>query len=120
MPIPLPPISDHSALDQAKDITAAIQAIVTSFALLAGGLWAWLKFGWQLERYAHIESEAQIEFIGQHKGEWIAEIRAVLVNKGKVEHRIANLEFDLAAVFSDDNLKCDPRRWGGQVQFDHE
>lgn len=107
-------------LEQLGQLSSILQAVVTTVAIVVGGWWTYLKFGWQLERYAHIETAAEIEFIGRQGNSWIVEVRAVLTNKGKVEHRIANLAFDLVALRSEDPVATDPERWGGQVDFPHE
>jgi hypothetical protein len=115
--MPIEPTQTSSALAQAKDLSAIVQAVATTLAILIGGWWTYLKFGWQLERYAHVETAAEIDLIGRQGDSWIVELRAVLANKGKVEHRIANLAFDLGALRRGDVVATNPERFNGQVEF---
>jgi hypothetical protein len=108
-----------SFLDQLAQIASITQAIVTAAALLVAGWWTYWKFVHQLEAYAHIETSAEIEIIGHLGDAWLVEVRAVLVNKGKVENRISGLDFDLVALFEGDVLTSDPELWNGQVAFPH-
>lgn len=108
-----------AAMEEFNSFAGGIQSLVTAAALIVGAWWAYWKFVLQGERHAHIETSAEIEFIDFHDGAWIVELRAVLTNKGKVEHRVAQFGFDLNALFQEDELATS-EEWGGQVDFPHE
>jgi hypothetical protein len=101
-----------------QNAASAIASIATALALVAGGLWAFWKYVVQSERYPHIETSAEIEVIGLQAGHMIVELRAVLTNKGKVEHKIEKFGFDLNALFKTDPVGI-AEKWGGQVDFPH-
>lgn len=102
-----------------KDVTSIVQSFVTALALIIGGVWAYRRYVVEENRFPHIETSAEINFVGLHGDYWIVELRAVLNNKGKVQHKIAKFGFDLNALFSGDNV--DPSsEWGGQINFPHE
>ncbi|MEA3043271.1 MAG: hypothetical protein QOH47_1109 [Sphingomonadales bacterium] len=97
---------------------SAVGSIVTAAALIAGGIWAFWRYVVQSERYPHIETAAEIEVIGLQAGHRIVEVRAVLTNRGKVEHKIEKFDFDLNALFKSDLIET-AECWGGQVDFPH-
>jgi hypothetical protein len=120
MLLTLQTVGAPSLLEEMARISSIFQAIVTGLAIIVGGWWTYRKFLQQLEGYAHIETSAEIEVIGRHGSDWIVEVRAVLLNKGKVENKISRLEFDLVALHEDDPLTTNPELWNGQVCFPHE
>jgi hypothetical protein len=99
-----------------KDIAATIQSFGTVFAAILGGLWAYWKFGLGQERYPHIETAADIQFIGQHGEYWIVELIAYIENKGKAQHQMKSLDFELSSLDANDHLE-DAEEFGGQVLF---
>lgn len=99
-----------------ENLVGGIESIVTAGALIIGGIWAYRKYIVHGERLAHIETSAEIEFIDFQDGFWIVELRAVLTNKGKVEHRVAEFGFDLNGLKRTDPVATSAR-WGGQVDF---
>lgn len=101
---------------QFQSLAAGIASLATVIGLVVGAWWAYWKFIIQGEKLAHIESSAEIEFIGFQDDSWVAELRAVLTNKGKVEHRIAKFSFDLSALAKADKVTTSAK-WGGQVDF---
>src|SRR6266446_2000056 len=88
-----------------KDFASIVQSIGTLLVAVVGGGWALWRFGLRQERYPHIETSADIQFIGEHNGYWIVELIAVIENKGTAQHKMKNLEFDLCALDRTDNLK---------------
>jgi hypothetical protein len=106
------------SLAEFNDFASAIQAIVASASLIVGGYWVYARFVRQQERFAHIESDADIVVLGRQGGYWIVEIAALLQNKGKVQLEVKDLGFDLNAITDVDDIETDPR-WGGQVHFPH-
>ena len=99
-----------------KDVTDIAQSVITALGVAVAGAWAYRRYVVQGEGHAHIETAAEIMFIGEQDGQWIAELRAVLTNKGKVEHRVANFGFDLAGLKKGAAVTRSDR-WGGQVDF---
>ena len=102
-------------LADAKDIASIAQ----SFAIVVGGIWAYHRYVLEENNYPHIETSAEINFVGQQGDFWIVELIAVLNNRGKVQHKIRKFVFDLNAVFSDEKIEVN-KKWGGQVDFANE
>jgi hypothetical protein len=102
-----------------KDLTAAIQSIATIVSFGVGGFWVYRKYIQQVEQYPHIESAAGINFIGEQGDYWIVEFAAILENKGKVRHKIANFRFDVNALYKGDRIEG-REEFGGQVYFPHK
>jgi hypothetical protein len=102
-----------------KDVATIFQSIITPTALIIGGLWAYRRYGVEAKNLAHIETSADIVFIGQQGDFSIVELLAILNNKGNVQHKIEKFTFDLNALHSDDPIEVSDR-WGGQVNFPHE
>lgn len=106
-------MADYQAL---SNIASAIQSFATAASLLVGGLWVYRRYIREAEDFPHIESDADIVFIGRQDGYWIVELVGILENKGKVRHRINSFEFDVHALYSGD--PAEPRdKLGGQVEF---
>ncbi|MCL6262983.1 hypothetical protein [Craterilacuibacter sp. RT1T] len=102
-----------------NEIAKLFQSLVTTTSILIGGMWVYLKYVRQQERYPNIESSAEIKLIGVQGGYWIAEIVATVENKGKTQHRMYDFFFNMFAISADDPVNTDPR-WNGQVNFPHE
>jgi hypothetical protein len=101
------------------DFAGAWQAWLTCASIIIGGGWVYLRFIRQEEKFPHIESAAEIKLIGRQGGIWVAEIVAVLENKGKVPHRVATFTFDFNAIHASDVIQTSPQ-WRGQVDFSHK
>ena len=86
--------------------------------LIVGGIWAYRKFILQQERYPHIETSADVYFIGKHEAYWVIELIAWVENKGTAQHRMSTFEFDLYHLMTEDPLQED-ERFGGQTVFPH-
>jgi hypothetical protein len=99
-----------------SNLAAAIQSFATVASFAIGGFWVYRKYVREVEKYPHIESAADLKFIGQQGDFWIVEFAGILENKGKVRHRINSFSFDVNALFADDPIETD-HRWGGQVNF---
>ncbi len=105
--------------DGIKNLAAAIQSIATTASLVIGGFWVYRKYVRQVEKYPHIESTADVNFIGDQDDYWIVEFAGILENKGNVRHKIENFYFDVNALFTDDPVET-REEWGGQVHFPHK
>jgi hypothetical protein len=99
-----------------KNLTASIQSLVTALSLILAGLWACYRFGLFRERFSHIEFSADIELIGMKDGWWIAEVMAIIENKGRSLHEFKSIDFDLNALCDQESVELSPR-WNNQVHF---
>ncbi|MEW6657870.1 MAG: hypothetical protein AB1424_04340 [Thermodesulfobacteriota bacterium] len=101
-----------------KDLSSAIQSLATAISLGVGGWWVFRKYIRQQEDRPHIEFTADINLIGVQGDYLIAELIATIENKGKVEHRMSEFDFDLNALYHGDHINIG-EQWGGQVDFPH-
>lgn len=102
-----------------KDLTASFQSLITPLGLVIAGAWAYRRYVFEEARYPHIESSAEIKFVSQQGDFWICELKAILENKGRVQHKIESFHFDLNALYEGDAV-LKSQKWGGQVHFPHE
>lgn len=103
-------------LGEFKDLAGGLQSIATIASFMIGGTWAYQKFIRQQEKYPNIEFLADINIIGNQGDYWIAELIATIDNKGKAQHKMESLNFDLNAIFQTDDIKLEAK-WGNQVNF---
>lgn len=104
------------SLSNFKDLASIFQSIVTPIGIIAAGAWAYRKYIIEASKYPHIETSAEIEFIGHHNDFWIVELKAVLTNKGKSQHRIERFEFELNSIRKNDPL-LNNSNWSNQLNF---
>ena len=88
-------------------------------AVIVGGLLAYRRRRAKQSSYAHIETSAEISFLGQQDSFWIVELRVTLNNKGKAQHKIHKFRFDLHAIGADDPIDAS-KKAGGRVNFANE
>jgi hypothetical protein len=88
-----------------KNVAEGIQSIITSAALIIGGVWAAWRFVLTREGKALIEPELDIVFVHQQNGRWIVELVAVLNNKGKARLQIRNFAFELRYSLPKDDVE---------------
>jgi hypothetical protein len=103
-------------IEDSKNIAAAAQSVATIASFLVGGVWVYMRYIRQQERYPNIEFSADIHFIGVQDGFWVAELIATIENKGKAQHRMEEFCFDLNAIEEGAPIRTD-QRWGNQVDF---
>jgi hypothetical protein len=103
-------------LEDFKNVAAIAQSLATAISFAVGGVWIYQRYVRQQERYPHIESAADIVFVGEQSGFWVVELKGILENKGKVQHKISEFEFELSAIFSGDKVETS-EVWRGQVDF---
>lgn len=101
-----------------KNAAAIFQSLVTGAAIIFGGIWAYTRYVRQEENNAFIEFSADLNFIGKQADWWIVEILASIENKGKVQHRMSEFEFELDAICGGDEIALNPQ-WANQVNFGH-
>lgn len=111
-------ITPNMMSELVRNYTQSAQGAVTVLALIVGGIWAYRKFVLRQERYPHIETSADIHFIGKHADYWIIELIAYVENKGAAQHKMSKFDFDLYHLLPNDNLQ-DSKAFGGQVEFPH-
>jgi len=95
------------------------QSVFTVLSIIVGGWWVYLKFVRAQEKYPNLEFTADINPIGIQNGMLVVELLAYIENKGKAQHKMASLDFDLNALMPGDALVSD-QRWGGQINFPAE
>src|SRR5664279_3397796 len=78
-----------------KNITAAIQSVITACALVIGGFWAAWRFIFRREGRARVEFDLGINVLGVQGDRLLIEVFATLQNKGLARHRIRDFTFDL-------------------------
>jgi hypothetical protein len=108
-----------AAIFPTADSTLAVPVAGVCLAVLIGGLLAYRRYRARESTYAHIETSAEISFVGQQDNFWIVELKAILNNKGKVQRRIHGFRFNLNAIHADDAIDVS-KKWGGQVNFANE
>ena len=110
------PIDTYEKFGQ---LAGGIESIITGLGIIFGALWAYRRFIAQEERYPYINFSADINFICRQRGYWIVELISIIENKGKVPHRFRLFDFDLFALFPEDDVKASDD-FGGQAYFPHE
>lgn len=104
------------ALEQWKNLAAAIQSIATALSFIVAGYWVYLRYIRQQENFPNIEFSADVNLIGEQGNWYIVELIGIVENKGKVQHKMEEFEFDLNAINSQDAIDVSDD-WGGQVNF---
>lgn len=106
-------------LDEMDKVASIVQAAATSFALVAGGIWAGLRSHRERERHPHIEFTADIVYVLAQGDSWVVELVSTVTNKGKVQHRIEQFEFDLSILTLGEPVTTS-EAFGGQALFPTE
>jgi hypothetical protein len=88
-----------------KNVAEGIQAIVTSAALIAGGIWALWRFVLTREGLPRIEPDLDLVFVHKQNKRWIVEIVAMLENKGKARLSIKEFVFELRYGLPTDEIE---------------
>ena len=106
-------------LDEFEKYISIAQAFVTIVSIIAAGIWAFRRYVVQQERYPNLNFTADINIIGKQGQETLVELIATVENKGKVQHKMNNITFELNALFANEPLVPD-QRWRGQINFPHD
>ena len=106
-------------IDEWRAFGQGLQGIATALSFLIGGCWVYRKYIHQQEKYPNVEFSANIDFIGKKSNYWIVEITATIENKGKAQHKMQLFEFDVNALYENDEVNVNVN-WGGQVDFPNE
>ena len=107
---------DSMTLDQFSDLFSGILSIVTTLAIVAGGIWAYYRFVRQREGVPIIQFSADIAFVDERPDGWIVELLSFVENKGKAQHRFKDFVFDLRALNHTDAVTRSDIH-NGQVEF---
>lgn len=102
--------------DEWKEMLEIIESIMTILGIAGAGFWGYFLYKRQREDRPHIEFSADIVLHKKSGDWWIAELLAYVENKGKVQHILYNLEFDLATLNSEDEVNISGK-YGNQVEF---
>ena len=100
-----------------KNLTQAIQAGITACAIFIGSVWAFWKFIIQRGSKANIEFDLDINWLGVHKEKLLAEIIAIVINKGQARQRLYDFKFDLHHLTESDDIVEGDDRINQQVLF---
>src|ERR1041384_5106939 len=103
-------------LQERELVFKIIASGATSVALLVAAAWASFKFVRQRENHPLIDFSADIVFHKKLGNWWVVELVAFIENKGKVQHRIRDFDFDLASLSASDQV-ITSEEFGGQVYF---
>ncbi len=107
-------------IEDFKNLAEGISAVVSSVAILLGGLWAYWKFVIQREREPRAEFDVTGEFLGVQDGKWLLEISARLNNKGQVRHLMKNATMNIRYLTAADPiLESQEKGHFKQVSFPH-
>ncbi len=106
------------ALNEFKTLVDTLQAIITTLAIIIGGIWALRRYVFQREGFPRIEFFVDANFVGVHQDEWLVEFLGMLKNEGNVPHRIKRFDFSVRALLDSDRLE-DGEQVRGQVLFPH-
>jgi hypothetical protein len=91
-------------IDDFKNLAAGIQSIVTSLALVVGGVWAALRFRRAREGMPLIEPALDVLFVRRQCNRRIIDVVATLENKGKARLEIEKFTFQLRYSLLDDKI----------------
>jgi len=105
-------------LSEFKELAEIIQAVLTSLSIIIGGSWVFYRFVLQQEMFPNINFTTDMNMIGKQGDFWIVELTATIENKGKAQHKMSKIGFDLNAMFEDDPVEIE-EKWGGQINFPH-
>ncbi len=98
-----------------KELAEGIQAFATAIAVIVGGGWAFWRFLLQREGHSRIEFNVELDVLGQCGSETLADVVAVITNRGSVRHWIKDFHFDALYLGKDGPLA--EREGTGHVAF---
>ncbi len=95
-----------------------IKNLLTSFAILLGGIWTIWRFVLQREGNAKIQFNVDFRIVGILKNKYIVEVIAIVENKGKVRHYVNDFKFDLLYLSQDHEIEEGDKRINNQLLFE--
>ena len=85
-----------------KNLTAGIQSITTSLALVGGGVWAYWRFVLNRESAHKVDLDADVTFVRKQGDNWVIEGVALVKNPGNVRLIFKEFTYELHyALYSD-------------------
>lgn len=104
-----------------KTISAIIESLLTSLAILIGGGWTFWKYVLQREAYPKIQFNIDINFISIQDKQILFEVLLVLKNKGTVRHEIDKESFTLKIRYltKDDKIIQGDLKYNFETKFPH-
>jgi hypothetical protein len=110
----------EGALSQWKEIAELLQAIVTTLAIIIGGVWAYWIFFRRREHHLRIEFTVDLSVVGIQDEKYILEVIAHIENKGLVRHKIHNFEFSVRYLNATDDIVNGVNEKNLQVRMPHD
>lgn len=101
-----------------KEDLEMLKTVLTCLGILGAGGWALYLYLRQRENHPRVEMSADIVFHKRIHDWWIAELIVYIENKGKVQHRLHNLDFTLDSIEAGDQLQL-AQQFGNQAYFPH-
>lgn len=97
------------------EVLLAIADLGTFGAIVIGGLWALVKAR-KTRQFAHrVEFDVDVSFVARHQDYWVASVDALVRNKGAVQHKLTQFEFELRGLYDDDPITRGTEAIGGQL-----
>ena len=90
-----------------KNLTAGIQSITTSLALVGGGGWAYWRFVLNRESAHKVDLDADVNFVRKQGDNWVIEGVAWVKNPGNVRLDFKEFTRELGQLFANWKYKRD-------------
>jgi hypothetical protein len=87
-----------------KNLTAGIQSIVTSVALIGGGIWAFFRFVVKRESAHKVDLDIDVTFVRKQRNNWMIECVALVKNPGNVRLDFKEFTYELHYALSSDDF----------------
>jgi hypothetical protein len=87
-----------------KNLTAGIQSITTSLALVGGGVWAYWRFVLNRESAHKVDLDADVTFVRKQGENWVIEGVALVKNPGNVRLDFKEFTYELHYALSSDDF----------------
>ena len=101
-----------------NEIAGALASLATVAAIVAGGIWTYLNFGWRREGHPKIQFDVSAEVIGRSGDGLLLEVTATVKNLGLVRHRIMVFWFNLFILKDGADMVLGGPKLNNQVKFE--
>jgi hypothetical protein len=101
---------------QLKTIFEVLQSVATIIGIAIGGAWVWFLYKRQGDDRPRIEMSSDIIFHKKIGDWWIVELVVYVENKGKVQHKMRDFNFDLHSINTGDTVDI-VQQFGDQAYF---
>ncbi len=95
-----------------------LQSILTSIAIIIGGGWTCWRFILQREGHSKIQFNVDLRIVGVHKDKLIAEVIAIVENKGLVRQYVNDFRFNLLYLSDKHEILEGDSRINKQILFE--